>query len=195
MHRLDQVEGPLRHATTFSGTGFRIVACAAGLAGHARSSAALTETVGRRSTVAPRIDAASPEPLRVTACRIVSMGAPCCRARLSTTAASRAMLWMSCPVLPPSMKTSPGVPSEIASDGDCEVLVPEPQIEGFARATLRKGSPDHAAPPSLSDAISRSESVRVWLVFSPSPHQGCLPARNGHKGHLTASQSLTSLAW
>ena len=63
------------------------------------------------STIAPTIDAASPLPLRVTACRIVSMGVPCCRARLSTTAASRAVLWMSCPVLAPSMKTSPGLPS------------------------------------------------------------------------------------
>src|SRR6478735_2179388 len=58
------------------------------------------------STPAPKIDAGPFDAPRVTAWRIVLMGVPSCKARLSTTAASRALDSASCPLLPPSMKTS-----------------------------------------------------------------------------------------
>ena len=69
------------------------------------------EFVVMESTTAPKIDAGSSDAPRVTAWRIVSGGTPCWSARLSSTPASRAIDWMSFPVLQPSMKTSPGVPS------------------------------------------------------------------------------------
>ena len=43
--------------------------------------------------------------------------------------------------------------------------------------------------------FARSELARVRQVFSPSPHQGCLPALKGHKAHFTASQALISFSW
>ena len=63
------------------------------------ASPSLTETIARRSTTAPRIDAASPAPFRVTARWMVAKGVLCCRASDSTTAASRAIASTSPPVL------------------------------------------------------------------------------------------------
>ena len=64
----------------------------------------------------------------------------------------------------------------IAPDGDGEVLTPEPQVEGFARAALRKGPPDHAALPSSWKAVSCSKPPSaLGGFFRASPTRGAYP--------------------
>ena len=70
-----------------------------------------------------------------------------------------------------------------------------------APAALMSSSPigvgelDSVRPFVLEGGLPLGIRVGFGRFFEPSPDQGCLPARNGHNGHLTASQSRTSLTW
>src|SRR4029077_10057482 len=52
----------------------------------------------------------------------------------------------------------------IAPDGDGEVLTPKPQVKSFARAALRKDSPDHGRA---------SAACTAWRWFSESGNTAC----------------------